>query len=255
MGVDAFDINGDGWQDLFVANVDQEMFSLYQNRKTESFSDTAHRHSVAQATRLYSGWGLKFFDYDNDGLVDAILCNGHPDDMIEQYSQQVKYKEPLLLFHHDGEKLRPVSPAEAGPAFQRGFPARGLAVGDFNNDGRIDVLVANNGEAPLLLRNQAGAGNHWIGLKLQGKASNRDAVGARIFWQVNGRRFGRFKSSGGSYLSSHDPREVLGLGSAVKADWVEIRWPAPSQLVERFTALPVDRYSTITEGSGTPVSG
>lgn len=253
MGVDAFDIDGDGWQDLFVANVDQEMFSLYQNRRTESFSDTAHKHSVAQATRLYSGWGLKFFDYDNDGRVDAMLCNGHPDDMIEQYSQQVKYKEPLLLFHHDGEKLKPVPAAEAGPAFQRSFPARGLAVGDFNNDGRIDVLVANNGEAPLLLKNNAGAGHHWIGLKLVGKTANRDAIGARIVWQAGGKRFTRLKNNGGSYLSSHDPREVLGLGANVKADWVEIRWPAPSKVVERFTGLPSDRYSTLVEGTGTAV--
>lgn len=252
MGVDAFDINGDGWQDLFVANVDQEMFSLYQNNKNESFSDTAHKHSVAQSTRLYSGWGLKFFDYDNDGLVDAILSNGHPDDMIEQYSQQVKYKEPLLLFHHDGEKLRNVS-ATAGPVFQKSFPARGLAVGDFNNDGRLDVLVANNGEAPLLLKNNAGAGNHWIGLKLVGKTANRDAIGARITWQVNGKRFTRLKNNGGSYLSSHDVREVLGLGVAVKADWVEVRWPAPSKRVERFSNLKVDEYTTVTEGTGTAV--
>ena len=95
MGVDAADVNGDGRQDLFVANVDQEMFSLYQNEGKESFSDVAAFHGVAQATRLLSGWGLKFFDYDNDGLVDLFLANGHPDDMIESYSQQVRYKEPL----------------------------------------------------------------------------------------------------------------------------------------------------------------
>src|SRR5213079_2706881 len=97
MGVDAADINADGWEDLFVANVDQEMFSLYTNNKNESFSDAAHKNGVAQATRLLSGWGLKFFDYDNDGSIDLILSNGHPDDMIERYSPAVKYKEPLLL--------------------------------------------------------------------------------------------------------------------------------------------------------------
>lgn len=253
MGVDAFDLNGDGWQDLFVANVDQEMFSLYQNNRNENFSDTAHKNSVAQATRLMSGWGLKFFDYDNDGLIDAILSNGHPDDMIEQYSQQVKYKEPLLLFHHDGTKLVNVS-ATAGPVFAKSFAARGLAVGDFNNDGRVDVLVGNCGEAPLLLKNNAGAGNHWLGLKLVGKTCNRDAVGARIGWQAGGRRMARLKNNGGSYLSSHDPREVLGLGAVVKADWVEIRWPKPSTRVERFTGLAADRYNEVTEGTGTPVA-
>lgn len=254
MGVDAFDINGDGFQDLFVANVDQEMFSLYQNRKDESFQDTAHQHSVAQSTRLLSGWGLKFFDYDNDGFIDAMLSNGHPDDMIEQYSQQVKYKEPLLLFHHEAVNMRNVPAAEAGPVFAKSFPARGLAVGDFNNDGRIDVLVANNGEAPLLLENRSGQGNHWIGLKLQGKTCNRDSVGARITWQVaGGKRFTRLKNNGGSYLSSHDMREVLGLGAG-KLDWVEIRWPKPSNRVERFNGLEIDRYHTIVEGSGTPVA-
>lgn len=251
MGVDAFDINGDGWQDLFVANVDQEMFSLYQNNRNENFSDTAHRNSVAQATRLMSGWGLKFFDYDNDGLVDAMLSNGHPDDMIEQYSQQVKYKEPLLLFHHDGAKLVNVS-ASAGPVFARSFPARGLAVGDYNNDGRIDVLVGNCGEAPLLLKNNAGTGNHWVGLKLVGRNCNRDAVGARISWQAGGKRLARLKNSGGSYLSSHDPREVLGLGAATRMDWLEVRWPKPSTRIERFANLTADRYHEITEGAGAP---
>ena len=252
MGVDAFDINGDGFEDLFVANVDQEMFSLYQNLRDESFTDAAHLHSIAQATRFFSGWGVKFFDYDNDGLTDALLANGHPDDMIEQYSRQVKHKEPLLLFHHNGQRLHNVS-ASAGPVFQKSFPARGLAVGDFSNDGRLDVLIANNGEAPLLLKNHAGAANHWIGLKLIGRTANRDAIGARLTWQVNGRRFSRFKNGGGSYLSSHDPREVLGLGPATTADWVEVRWPAPSKRTERFTNLKVDAYSTITEGSGTAI--
>ena len=101
MGVDAADVFGSGYQDLFVANVDQEMFSLYKNQKNETFRDVARANNVAQSTRLLSGWGLKFFDYDNDGVVDLILSNGHPDDMIESYSAQVKYKEPILLFHQE----------------------------------------------------------------------------------------------------------------------------------------------------------
>ena len=246
MGVDAFDINNDGWQDLFVANVDQEMFSLYQNNKNENFTDTAFKHTVAQSTRLLSGWGLKFFDYDNDGLVDAILANGHPDDMIEQYSQQVKYKEPLLLFHNNNGLLKNIS-AEAGPVFKKSFPARGLAVGDYNNDGRLDVLVGNSGEAPLLLKNNASPENHWIGLSLSGRTCNRDAVGAHITWQVDGKKYTRLKNSGGSYLSSHDPREVLGLGPTGKLEWIEIRWPKPSTQIQRLTDLQMDRYHKITE--------
>lgn len=249
MGVDAADINGDGKQDLFVANVDQEMFSLYRNDGNEFFSDVAAGHGVAQATRLLSGWGLKFFDYDNDGFIDLFLANGHPDDMIENYSQQVHYKEPVLLFHHDGTKLVNVSP-QAGPVFQKMFPARGLAVGDYNNDGRIDVLIGNNGGAPVLLKNNAGEGNHWVGVRLQGTNCNRDAIGATITWSSNGKTRTRYKSNGGSYLSSHDLREVLGLGTSTTLDWIEIKWPAPSGRVERIADPPIDRYITIVEGKG-----
>jgi hypothetical protein len=249
MGVDAGDVNGDAKQDLFVANVDQEMFSLYKNDGNEFFTDVAASHGIAQATRLLSGWGLKLFDYDNDGLIDLFLANGHPDDMIESYSQQVRYKEPLLLFHNDGTKLSNVSD-RAGPVFQKMFPARGLAVGDYDNDGRVDVLIGNNGGAPVLLKNNAGEGNHWIGVRLQGTTCNRDAIGATITWSAGGKTRSRFKSHGGSYLSSHDMREVLGLGTAPRADWVEIKWPQPSGRVERVTDLPVDRYVTIVEGKG-----
>ncbi len=249
MGVDAADFDGDGWQDLFVANVDQEMFSLYQNNHNENFSDVAFPNGIAQATRTLSGWGLKFFDYDNDGNIDLLLANGHPDDMIEMYSTKVKYREPLLLFRNESGRLRNIS-AQAGPAFTRSFPARGLAVGDFDNDGRLDVLIASNGDAPLLLRNRSGNGNHWLGVKLQGVKCNRDGVGARISWCIEGAVRSKLKNSGGSYLSSHDIREVIGLGKADRLDWLEIRWPQPSGKVERFTRVPTDRYITVVEGKG-----
>jgi hypothetical protein len=249
MGVDAADFDGDGWQDLFVANVDQEMFSLYRNNKDETFSDVAHVNGIADATRLLSGWGLKMFDYDDDGNIDLLLANGHPDDMIEVYSGQVKYKEPLLLFHNDGKRLVNVSDT-AGPVFKKAFPARGLAVGDFNNDGRLDVLIGNNGGAPVLLRNNTGKDNHWLGLRLQGTKCNSDAVGATITWSAGGVKRTRLKNNGGSYLSSHDPRELLGLGKATKVDWLEITWPQPGRQTERFTDIPADRYLTIIQGKG-----
>ena len=112
------------------------------------------------------------------------------------------------------------------------------------------MLVSNNGEAPLLLKNASGAGHHWLGLSLQGTTCNRDAIGARLTWSFGGQTASRLKTSGGSYLSSHDPREVLGIGRATKIDWLEIAWPSPSGRVERFTQLPIDRYVRITEGRG-----
>ncbi len=253
MGCDAADFDNDGWEDLFVTNIDQEMYSLYRNNRNETFTDVAQRNNVAQATRQMSGWGLKFFDYDNDGNVDLFLANGHPDDMIEQYSEQIKFRMPLLLFRHEGDKLRNVS-TEAGPAFQRTLAARGLAVGDLNNDGRLDVIVTTNGGAPVVLKNNAGAGNHWLGLRLVGTNCNRDAIGARITWSAGGIKRSRLKSGAGSYLSSHDPREVLGLGPAPQLDWLEVRWPAPSKRVERFDKLPVGRYITVVEGKKDAVS-
>jgi hypothetical protein len=250
MGVDAADFDADGWQDLFVANVDHEMFSVYQNNKDETFRDVAQASDVAQATRLLSGWGLKYFDYDNDGTTDLILANGHPDDMIDDYSMQVKYKEPLLLFHQgDDRRLHNVS-EHAGAAFKKFFPARGLAVGDYDNDGALDVIIGNNGGAPLLLNNRAAKGNNWLGIKLEGAHSNRDGIGAKIYWTAGGRRRFRLKNNGGSYLSSHDPREVLGIGSARKIDALEIHWPAPSKQIDKISPLPINRYIRLTEGKG-----
>jgi hypothetical protein len=247
MGVDAVDLDGRGKEDLFVANVDQEMYALYRNMGNETFTNVAHQNDIAKSTRHLSGWGLKFFDYDNDGFLDLILANGHPDDMIDLYSPQVRYKEPLLLFHNDGKRLIDVSES-SGDAFHKPYAARGLSIGDYDNDGRVDVMVANNGGAPVLLHNQAGTGNHWVGLKLIGKTCNRDAIGARLTWSIKGAVRTRLKNGGGSYLSSHDPREVIGLGSASKLDWLEITWPGPSKRRDRFTDVPVDRYITIGEG-------
>ena len=250
MGVDAADLDGDGWQDLFVANVDHEMYSVYENNRDETFRDSASTHGVARATRLLSGWGLKYFDYDNDGNVDLFLANGHPDDMIDNYSMQVKYKEPLLLFHQgEDHKLHEVSQI-AGPAFRKDLAARGLAVGDYDNDGALDVLVGVNGAAPVLLKNEAAKGNNWLGLKLEGSQCNRDAIGARICWTAGGKTRCRLKNNGGSYLSSHDPREVLGIGTATKIDELEIHWPAPSKQVDKFKNLAPNRYVRVVENGG-----
>jgi hypothetical protein len=247
MGVDAADYDQDGWIDLFVANVDQEMFSLYHNNKDESFRDVAIPSGIGNATKLMSGWGLKFFDYDNDGELDLLLCNGHPDDKIDGRVDSVTYLEPMLLFRNSSNRLKNVS-RESGPIFSRPLAARGMALGDFDNNGSVDVLVAINNGAPILLRNNAGTQNHWLGLHLVGKKSNPDAIGARISYQAGELKQSRFKVGGGSYLSSHDPRVVLGLAKHEKLDSLEIKWPQPSGLVQRFTNLPVNRYITIVEG-------
>ena len=250
MGVDAADFDNDGREDLFVANIHQELFSLYRNNGDESFADVSLAHDIGPATRFLSGWGLRFFDFDNDGFLDLFLANGHPDDMIETVTPNVTYREPLLLFRQERGKLRDVSSA-AGPVFRKTFSARGLASGDFDNDGRVDVLVGVNGGAPLLLRNTCPAQNNWAGVRLAGTKANRDATGARISWSAGGVRRGIFLRAGGSFMSSHDPRVVLGLGRYEKPDWVEVRWPAPSQHVERFQ-VPAGRYTTLKEGEGTP---
>jgi hypothetical protein len=251
MGVDSADYDGDGRPDVAVGNIDHELASLYRNNGNETFTDEAEAQGLAAATRVISCWGIKFLDYDDDGWPDLLLANGHPDDMLDGSGYGVRYRQPPLLFRNEGGRYRNVS-AEAGPAFQREISARGLAVGDIDNDGRVDVLLVNNGMAPLLLHNESGAGNHWLGVKLQGSACNRDAVGAVVRWSAGGATRQREKTGGGSYLSSHDPRLVLGLGGTAKVDWVEVKWPRPSGRVERFTDVPVDRYVALVEGSGKP---
>ena len=237
MGVDAADFDGDGWQDLFVANIDQELFSLYQNQKDLTFIDKPGE--IGPATRLLSGWGLRFFDYDNDGDPDLILANGHPDDMVEIQSLKVKYKEPLLLFENVNGTFKNVS-AISGEAFSKDWPARGLAVGDYDNDGDLDVLIINNGAAPVLLRNEGGNRNNWVGLNLVATKSNPGAVGAIITWEAGGKKFRRLKTAGGSYLASHDPREILGMGQATKMDSIEIKWP--SGQVDKLINPPIKKY-------------
>jgi hypothetical protein len=248
MGVDSADFDQDGWQDLFVTNVDQEMYSLYHNNHDLTFEDMAEVIGLGRLTRLMSGWGVKFFDYDNDGNLDLFIANGHPDDKIEEHSSHVTYREPLLLFHNNGRTLENVDAAAAGSVFAQNLAARGMAIGDFNNDGAVDVLVAVNGGAPLLLRNQAATGNHWLGVRLIGKKANPDGIGAKIIWQAGDLKRTKLKVGGGSYLSSHDPRDVLGIGQRNKIDRLEIHWPQPSTRVDIFTELPIDRYITITEG-------
>ena len=237
MGVDAADLSNRGWQDLFVANIDQEKFALYRNLTNETFEDVAASQSIAQATRLLSGWGLHFFDYDNDGELDLILANGHPDDMVAKRSQTVTYREPLLLFQQKNGKFHNVS-ADAGPAFAKDFSARGLAVGDFDNDGDMDAVVNCVNAVPQLLRCDSTLNRSWIKIRVVGTKSNRTGIGAKIkvvaqtgtpvltakpdtaLTQIE-----EVRSCNG-YYSASDLRIHFGLGEAKKVDVVEIRWPS-----------------------------
>lgn len=250
MGVDAADYDQDGWLDLFVANVDHETYSLYRNNKNQTFDDVSVSSGIGSATTLMSGWGLKFFDYNNDGNIDLLLCNGHPDSTIDKHQPAVHYLEPMMLFQNNGTSWQNVS-ARSGPIFSQNIAGRGLALGDFDNDGAVDVLVAVNDAPPILLRNTGAQKNHWLGVHLIGRKANIDAIGAKIVYQAGDLKRHKTKVGGGSYLSSHDPRMVLGLGQHTKLDWIEVHWPQPSGKVERFTGLPIDRYITIIEGQGT----
>ena len=252
MGIDAGDFNHDGLEDLVVANIDLQTSSLYENRGHEIFDDVKDSIGLGPATMWLSGWGLRFLDYDNDGWLDLVLSNGHPDDFIGEETRGIKYRQPLLLLHNiGGTKLENVSDA-AGPAFQRDYSARGLAVGDLNNDGYPDVVMTENGGPVHVLMNTAQAGNNWLGLTLAAKTANPAAVGAILRWSIAGKVLTRQKTAGGSFLSSHDPREIIGAGKG-HIDWVEVQWPRPSHHVDRILHPPMNHYLVITEGQQTMV--
>ncbi len=151
------------------------------------------------------------------------------------------------MFENVGGKFRDVT-AQSGSVFTKDFPARGMSVGDYDNDGDLDLLISNNGDAPLLLRNEGGNRNNWLGLQLVSTKSNPGAVGAILTWQSGAVKRTRLKTSGGSYLASHDPREILGAGPSGKVDSVEIRWP--SGKVDKLTNLPSNAYVRVVEGEG-----
>ena len=249
MGVDAADYDQDGRIDLLLSTIDHEMFSLYHNDGNETFTDVASSYGIASQTLMLSGMGEKFFDYDNDGNLDILFSNGHPEPNVANMVPGVTYEEPMLLFRNTGHGFQNVS-KESGPVFSKPIAGRGLAIGDFDNDGCVDALVAVNNGPPLLLRNNVGRQNHWLGVRLIGRKSNIDAVGAKLTYQCDDFQRHRFKVGGGGYLSDHDPRIVLGIGQRTKIDWLDVKWPQPGGTTEHFTDPPIDRYITIIEGKG-----
>jgi enediyne biosynthesis protein E4 len=244
MGVDAEDLDGNGYLDIFVANFSAQTNALFHNEKDGLFVETTNKLGLGLISIPMSGFGSRFFDYNNDGLVDLFVLNGHPFEPINKIFPETTYAEPPFLFENTGNGFRDVA-AEHGAPLKRFYAGRGLAVGDFDNDGDSDLLLINVGEPPVLLRNDGGNKNHWLGIRLVGTRSNRDGVGAKITVTAAGRRRTKQRLGGTSYLSASDPRLLFGLGANARIDEVEVKWP--SGQVNTLKNVRADQYLTITE--------
>jgi len=247
MGVDAGDINADGRPDFVVTNFSFEYPSLFFSRPGLLFDEGARAARIASSARYDVGWGVHFIDFDNDGLLDLMLVNGHVNEVVESMQPQVKYKERPIVLHNVGKGQFEDVTLRAGPAFSRSYLARGLAVGDWDNDGAPDAIFTCIGDAPILLRNNLGRKNSWIGVHLTGTKSNRDAIGAQLTLSLADRKLVRWLTGGSSYLSSHDKRILFGLGglAANRTVNIEILWPSGAR--QNATALKINRYHEIVE--------
>jgi enediyne biosynthesis protein E4 len=256
MGVDAADANGDGLPDLAVTNFNDQYHSFLTGSKSGLYQDRTVASHVAAFTKSYVGWGVKFLDVDNDGNLDLMFVNGHINTVIEATRTDVKYKEPPLLLRNLSNGIFQNMRDQAGPVFNSAYSARGLAAGDFDNDGGLDVAFTCLHDSPVLLRNNVGRRNRWIGFELQGTVSNRDAIGAKITVLTPNRKLVRWIAGGSSYLSTQDKRLVVGLGGGLGSDSaaagpsVEIRWP--SGIVQRLSNLKPNQYHKIVEPAAKP---
>src|SRR2546426_694482 len=246
MGTDAADFDGDGKPDLFVTNIDNEPNNLFHNNGDETFSDVTVEQNLGTVALQTSGFGTRFLDFDNDGRLDIAVLNGHVLDNIHLFHETVSFAERPFLLHNIGNRFLEEG-ASHGNAFQKAYVGRALATGDFDNDGDTDPLWITNGGPPVLLRNDGGNRNSWIGFELVGQASGRDAVGAVVSVTAGGRRQVRQKVGGASYLAAHDQRLLFGLGDARAAERVEIRWP--SGAVSSLENVPARQYVRIQEPS------
>ena len=244
MGIDCADYDNDGHVDVFITTLSNEKYALYRNNGDLSFTYATNTSAVGQITLLNSGWGARFVDVDNDGFRDLFVAQSHVLDTIDKTTAYLKYKQPLLLMRNTGKSFVNIS-ATAGAAFNAPLAARGAAIGDLNNDGQLDAVVAVLDAAPVILRNN-GTANHWLGVTLVGSKSNRSGIGARVtITNMTGQKQIFDVTTAGSYLSSSDPRIVAGLGTAKAVKSVEVRWP--SGRVQTIANPPVDRYMKINE--------
>ena len=251
MGIDAGDFDGDGNPDFVVTNFHDEFHALYRNRGEFPYRELSRSSGLTRFTVPYVGWGVRFIDYDNDSDQDLMIVNGHVTRTIELARRDITYLQLPLLLDNDGRgKLRNVA-ERAGPAFGTGHAARGLASGDFDNDGDSDVLLVRLNRRPLLLRNNRGQDATWIGFRLEGTRSNRDAIGARLEIDWGKGKSVRWLSGGGSFLASHDKRLLFGLGEA-GPERVEatIQWPNGQR--QRLSGLETNRYHYVVEGKAAP---
>ncbi|HZT31912.1 MAG TPA: CRTAC1 family protein [Bryobacteraceae bacterium] len=247
MGVAVGDFDNDGLLDLLKTNFAGDYPNLYRNQGGGIFEDVVLKAGLA-VNPQYVGWGVAFVDLDNDGWKDIFQVNGHVYPELDRREGQEKYRNPRLVYRNLGNgRFEDVS-AMAGAGVTEKKSSRGAAFGDFDNDGALDVLVMNMGEAPSLLRNELRSRNHWIKVKLQGTRSNRGAVGATVVVEAGGLKQTDVLLSQSSYLSHNDSRLHFGLGKAVRVEKFTVRWPGGT--VEDFPGVPADCLVLLVEGSG-----
>ena len=248
MGVDFADYNNDGWPDLVVTDLANQRYALYSNEHDGTFSYSSFVTGFAKITMPHSGWGVRFLDYDNDGWKDLLVAQGHDLDTVELNYPNLRYKEPMLLVRNTGKSFIDVS-RESGDAFQNRWLGRGMAIGDIDNDGRIDAVVTTNDGPIHVLHNETRTSNHWLILNLVGHKSNRDAIGALVKIQtLKGAQFATVTTAS-SYLSSSDKRVHFGLGPESSVQSLEIRWP--SGIMQQLKNVKGDQILRVDE----PVAG
>jgi hypothetical protein len=250
MGSTVGDYDGDGRLDLFRTNFSDDTSTLYHNNGDGTFTDVTYPAGLGFHTQ-YLGWGTMFFDFDNDGWPDLLLANGHVYPEVDGLKLGIDYSETKLLYHNNGNGTFTDISRTAGAGISTLAPARGLAVGDLWNDGRLSAVIANRSEPPSLLVNRVTYSNHWIEIKTAGTRSNRSGIGARVAVKTASRTQIDEVRSGSSYISNSDMRLHFGLGATARIEYLEVRWP--SGLVERFRDAPVDSIVTVKEGSGETV--